>query len=105
MNSLISRRRLLGKSMLAGSLAVSPPSLWAQTDKSVGEGTPSACSSITVGVVQQAREPELEANRDKIVRFMGQAKARGCRLVIFPEDALGRQTDRCPRNKIINPPQ
>jgi predicted amidohydrolase len=42
-----------------------------------------------VGVVQQAREPELAANRDKIVRFLGQAKTRGCRLVIFPEDALG----------------
>jgi len=45
--------------------------------------------SLTVGVVQQAREPELAANRDKIVRFIGQASARGCRLVIFPEDALG----------------
>jgi predicted amidohydrolase len=45
--------------------------------------------SLTVGVVQQAREPELAANRDKIVRFIGQARARGCRLVVFPEDALG----------------
>ncbi len=45
--------------------------------------------SITAGVVQQAREPELLANRDKIVRFIGQARGRGCRLVIFPEDALG----------------
>lgn len=45
--------------------------------------------SLTVAVVQQAREPELAANRDKIVAFFGQAKARGCRLVIFPEDALG----------------
>jgi predicted amidohydrolase len=45
--------------------------------------------SLTVGVVQQTREPELAANRDKIVRFLGQAGARGCRLVIFPEDALG----------------
>jgi predicted amidohydrolase len=88
-NSLISRRRLLGKSMLAGSLAASPSSLWAQADKVVGEGAPSARSSLTVGVVQQAREPELGANRDKIVRFIGQAKARGCRLAIFPEDALG----------------
>lgn len=105
MNSLISRRRLLCNLVLAGSLAVSSPSLWAQADKAVGEGAPSACSSITVAVVQQAREPELEANRDKIVRFVSQAKMRGCRLVIFPEDALGRQTDRCPRNKIINPPQ
>jgi predicted amidohydrolase len=42
-----------------------------------------------VGVVQQAREPELAANRNKIIRFLGQAKTRGCRLVIFPEDALG----------------
>jgi predicted amidohydrolase len=45
--------------------------------------------SITVGVVQQAREKELGANRDKIVRFIARAKARGCRLVVFPEDALG----------------
>jgi predicted amidohydrolase len=42
-----------------------------------------------VAVVQQAREPELQANRDKIVRFIARARARGCRLVIFPEDALG----------------
>jgi len=49
----------------------------------------SARRSITVGVVQQAREPELAANRDKIIRLIAQAKARGCRLVIFPEDALG----------------
>jgi predicted amidohydrolase len=51
--------------------------------------TQSGRRSITVAVVQQAREPELAANRDKIVRFVGQARARGCRLVIFPEDALG----------------
>lgn len=70
-NSLISRRRLLGESMLAGSLAVSPPSLWAQADKAVGAVAQSARSSITVGVVQQAREPALDANRDKIVRFIG----------------------------------
>lgn len=89
MGSLISRRRFLGKSILAGSLSVSPPSLWARGDKAVGEVAQSARSSITVGVVQQAREPKLEANRDKIVRFIGQTKARGCRLVIFPEDALG----------------
>jgi predicted amidohydrolase len=44
---------------------------------------------LTVAVVQQAREPELAANREKMVRFIGRAKARGCRLVIFPEDALG----------------
>jgi hypothetical protein len=36
-NNLISRRRLLGKSMLAGSLAASPSSLWAQANKAVGE--------------------------------------------------------------------
>lgn len=85
----ISRRRLLGNSVLAGSLAASPLSLWAQADKAMGEVTQSARLSITVGIVQQAREPELDANRDKITRFIEQAKARKCRLVIFPEDALG----------------
>lgn len=50
---------------------------------------PAAPTTLRVAVVQQAREPELAANRDKIARFIAQAKARGCRLVIFPEDALG----------------
>jgi len=74
----MTRRRFLEGSILAaaGSGLASP-------------ADPSACQSITVGVVQQAREPELAANRDKIVRFIGQAKTRRCRLVIFPEDALG----------------
>jgi len=45
--------------------------------------------SITVAVVQQAREKELSENRDKIVGFIGDSKSRKCRLVIFPEDSLG----------------
>ncbi len=79
MSRQITRRRFLEESMLAGA--------------AVGCGLApcagAADRTITVAVVQQAREPELVANRDKIVRFLGQAKARGCRLVIFPEDALG----------------
>jgi predicted amidohydrolase len=76
--------------MLAAAAAVaSAPPAWAQENKTAGPITQAGRQSITVGVVQQAREPELAANRDKIVRFVGQARARGCRLVIFPEDALG----------------
>jgi len=44
---------------------------------------------LPVAVVQQAREPELAGNRDKIVRMTAEAAAKGARLVIFPEDALG----------------
>ena len=87
---VITRRRFLEDSMLAAAAAVaSAPPAWAQENKTAGPITQAGRQSITVGVVQQAREPELAANRDKIVRFVGQARARGCRLVIFPEDALG----------------
>jgi predicted amidohydrolase len=86
----VTRRRFLEDSMLAAVAgAASPLPAWAQENKTVRPATPSGRQSITVGVVQQAREPALGANRDKIVRFIGRAKARGCRLVIFPEDALG----------------
>ncbi len=78
MRNSMTRRRFLEGSILAA--AGSGLALRADV---------SARRSITVGVVQQAREPELAANRDKIVRFIAQAKTRGCRLVIFPEDALG----------------
>jgi predicted amidohydrolase len=44
--------------------------------------------TLTVGVVQMALEPDLAANRDKMVRFVAAAKARGCRVVVFPETAL-----------------
>ena len=84
----ITRRSFLRDSMLAVAAADSSRSAWAQGGP-LPPAARSARQSITVGVVQQAREPELAANRDKIVRFIGQAKARGCRLVIFPEDALG----------------
>ncbi|MCP4610400.1 MAG: hypothetical protein GY845_16945 [Planctomycetes bacterium] len=43
---------------------------------------------ITVGVVQTVIENTLDQNRVKLIRFIGQAKARGCQLVIFPEHAL-----------------
>lgn len=83
----VTRRRFLRGSMLA--FAASGLPAWAQVSPTTSPATLTARQSITVGVVQQAREPELVANRDKIVRFISQAKARGCRLVIFPEDALG----------------
>jgi predicted amidohydrolase len=84
----ITRRSFLKDSMLAVAVTGFSQSAWAQGGL-LPPATRSARQSITVGVVQQAREPELAANRDKIVRFIGQAKARGCRLVVFPEDALG----------------
>ncbi len=89
MKSSITRRRFLEGSILTAAGMASPLPAWAQENTSTSLAAPTQHQFITVGVVQQAREPELVANRDKIVRFIGQAKARGCRLVIFPEDALG----------------
>jgi predicted amidohydrolase len=43
---------------------------------------------ITVGVVQTVIENTLDQNRAKLIRFIGEAKARRCHLVIFPECAL-----------------
>ena len=79
MDKRITRRRFLEDSIVAG----------AAVGWSLAPRVAAADRTITVGVVQQAREQELVANRDKVVRFIGQAKGRGCRLVIFPEDALG----------------
>lgn len=45
-------------------------------------------STLRLGVVQMALEPELAQNRDKIVRFVREAAAEGCRVVVFPESAL-----------------
>jgi predicted amidohydrolase len=44
--------------------------------------------SLKIGVAQFALEPTLAANRDKIAAFIGDAKSRGCRVVVFPETAL-----------------
>ncbi|MGH2353563.1 MAG: carbon-nitrogen hydrolase family protein [Chloroflexota bacterium] len=44
--------------------------------------------SLRLGVVQLALEDELAANRDKIMRFIHEAAAGGCRVVVFPEGAL-----------------
>jgi predicted amidohydrolase len=85
----MTRRRFLEDSILAVAGVASQLSAKTQENESTGLAAQAHPQSITVGVVQQAREPELAANRDKIVRFIGQAKARGCRLVVFPEDALG----------------
>jgi len=93
MKSSMTRRRFLEDSVLAvgWGLTLRVDAIDAQGARGLRTHPtdPIPRQSITVGVVQQAREPELVANRDKIVRFIGQAKARGCRLVIFPEDALG----------------
>jgi predicted amidohydrolase len=83
----MTRRRFLEDSMLAAAGWGLGSRAGAEEDGTLV--TQAGGRSITVAVVQQAREPELQANRDKIVRFIGQAKARRCRLVIFPEDALG----------------
>jgi len=45
-------------------------------------------SLLTIGVVQFSPEMDLEQNRSKLVRFVGEAKAAGCRVVVFPEGAL-----------------
>jgi predicted amidohydrolase len=45
-------------------------------------------SSLILGVAQMALAGELAQNRDKIIRFISQAKAVGCRVVVFPESAL-----------------
>ena len=43
---------------------------------------------LKVGVVQTVIENTLSQNRDKLLDFISQAKKSGCRLVIFPENAL-----------------
>ncbi len=76
--------------MLAAAVAtVSPFPAWTRKIATADAGSQAALQAITVGVVQQARERVLAVNRDKIARCIGQAKDRGCRLVIFPEDAQG----------------
>jgi len=49
---------------------------------------PARPATIKVGIVQVTLEPQLAQNRDKIAGFIGQAKGRGCRVVVFPETAL-----------------
>jgi predicted amidohydrolase len=44
--------------------------------------------TLKVGIAQLALESTLEGNRDEIVRFIREAKDRGCRVVVFPETAL-----------------
>ena len=43
---------------------------------------------LKVGVVQTVIENTLSKNLDKHLKFIEQAKSKGCRLVIFPECAL-----------------
>jgi len=53
------------------------------------DATAKPCTAtLSLGVVQMALEPELAQNRDKIVRFIHEAAAKGCRVVVFPESAL-----------------
>ncbi len=49
---------------------------------------PAPPAKLTLGVVQLALERDLTGNRDKMPRFLGAARAKGCRLVVFPETAL-----------------
>ncbi|MBM3333163.1 carbon-nitrogen hydrolase family protein [Candidatus Sumerlaeota bacterium] len=53
-----------------------------------GAKTKPSTTTLRVGVVQMAQEPELAQNRDKIVRFVSEAADKGCRVVVFPESAL-----------------
>ncbi|MHC4398482.1 MAG: carbon-nitrogen hydrolase family protein [Planctomycetota bacterium] len=50
--------------------------------------TEARAKKLTVGVVQTVIENRLDANRAKLLRFLDEAKARGCQLVVFPEGAL-----------------
>src|SRR5262245_33251294 len=45
-------------------------------------------SSLRIGVCQIGLEATLAANRDKIAAFIDKSKARGCRVVVFPETSL-----------------
>ena len=47
-----------------------------------------ATHTVKVGVVQLALDDGLRANQEKIVRFIHEAAAQRCRLVVFPEGAL-----------------
>src|SRR5262245_22408164 len=47
-----------------------------------------APKNLAVGIAQLALEPTLQANRDKIIHFVREAKQRDCRVVVFPETAL-----------------
>lgn len=43
---------------------------------------------LTIGIAQTAPEPTTERNRDKIIHFVHEARARGCRLLVTQEGAL-----------------
>ncbi len=43
---------------------------------------------LTVGIVQTVIENTLEQNRNKLIRFVDEAKVQGCQLAILPEGAL-----------------
>jgi len=49
---------------------------------------PARGEKITVGIVQTVIENTLDQNRTKLIRFVDEAKAMGCQLVVFPEGAL-----------------
>ncbi|UCE46413.1 MAG: carbon-nitrogen hydrolase family protein, partial [Phycisphaerales bacterium] len=53
----------------------------------VSFGTASA-EKLVVGVAQTAIENTLDRNLAKVERLIDEAKGRGCRLVVFPENAL-----------------
>ncbi len=50
--------------------------------------TDAHAKKLRVGVVQTVIEDTLKKNRAKLLRFIDQANARGCKLVIFPESGL-----------------
>jgi predicted amidohydrolase len=55
----------------------------------IGATVQTLCAeTIKIGVAQTVIENHLSRNRDKLLDLMARAKAEGCHLVIFPENAL-----------------
>lgn len=69
-----------------------------------GAQEPGPQRALAIGVLQMALERDLAANRDKMVRFVRQAKEQGCRVVVFPEEALSSPlaTPRAERDAAID---
>ncbi|MFC1719034.1 nitrilase-related carbon-nitrogen hydrolase [Candidatus Poribacteria bacterium] len=68
----------------SASHAVAEPVDEAASVGEPGEDT----GTLTMGLVQMSLEGTLTGNRDKIVRFIQEARSKDCRVVVFPEGAL-----------------
>lgn len=74
------------KKMLAAALALAAAAPLAAAPR-----------TLSLCVAQVGVEPSLAANRDKAVRYIRQASARGCRAVAFPEGYLREQAQEGPQ--------